>query len=251
MGQNPFSDDIIEHTFGYSNGNVIIRAEKDGNVGYSVLGSWQFNMEYWRGNTNVGTYQLPFPNIVGTPQCETNHNVASHTSSNVYLAASNSITSWATINSGANITYDAGTRVRLTDGFHAKPGSTFRAFINGCSAALTAENTNAPEESSFNATALTLDVPEQESADQLELRNYPNPFTEQTSIEYVLSKDNLVTLIVSDLTGKQIAVVVNNEQVIKGTHIVSFDGSHYPAGMYYYTIQAGKYLKTQKMTLMK
>jgi len=61
----PFSDGRIEHTLPYSNSMIIIRAEKDGAVGYAPIGSWQFNMQYWRGNSNLGTYELAFDNIVG------------------------------------------------------------------------------------------------------------------------------------------------------------------------------------------
>lgn len=83
------------------------------------------------------------------------------------------------------------------------------------------------------------------------IKNYPNPFTKQTTIEFTLKEDVPVSLIVSDLTGKQIAVLLDSEQKLKGTHQAIFDGNNYPAGMYYYTIQVGDYVATQKMTLVK
>jgi len=85
----------------------------------------------------------------------------------------------------------------------------------------------------------------------VDIRNYPNPFNEQTTIEFTLEKDVPVTLFVSDMTGKQIAILISDEQKLKGTHQAIFDGNNYPAGMYYYTIQAGDYVATQKMTLVK
>jgi len=51
--------------------------------------------------------------------------------------------------------------------------------------------------------------------------------------------------------GRQIAVLRNNESTPAGTHQVNFDGSNYTAGMYYYTIQAGDYMGTQKMILLQ
>jgi len=60
-----------------------------------------------------------------------------------------------------------------------------------------------------------------------------------------------VTLFVSDITGRQIAVLLQQEPKSEGIHHVTFDGNNYPAGMYYYTIQAGEYVGTQKMTLIK
>jgi len=83
------------------------------------------------------------------------------------------------------------------------------------------------------------------------IHNYPNPFNTQTTIEFTLTQDTSVTLFVSDVTGKKISVLLNNEQRINGTHQVIFDGSNYPAGMYYYTIQMGSTITTQKMTLLK
>jgi len=85
----------------------------------------------------------------------------------------------------------------------------------------------------------------------VDVRNYPNPFSTQTTIEFDLPKDIPVTLFVSDMTGKQIAVILDNEQQYAGKNQVTFDGSNYPSGMYYYTIQAGEYAATKKMVLTK
>lgn len=61
LGQCPFtSDEIIEHRYGYSNGVIIIRVEYNGEIGYNFLEVTFFNMEYWRGNTNTGNYELTF-----------------------------------------------------------------------------------------------------------------------------------------------------------------------------------------------
>ncbi len=85
----------------------------------------------------------------------------------------------------------------------------------------------------------------------IDTRNYPNPFSQQTTIEFDLPKDVPVTLFVSDMMGKRVAVILDAEQRHSGAHQVTFDGSAYPAGMYYYTIQAGEYTVTKKMILSK
>jgi len=146
---------------------------------------------------------------------------------------SNSITAFSKIEYGADVTYKAGERIILTSGFRAKKYSKFHAYIEDC----TTDEAGNKEEIIDNGPIL--------------LRNYPNPFTEQTTIEFKLTKDTPVTLFVSDLTGRQIAVLLDNDQKTEGTHTVTFDGNHYPAGMYYYTIQAGEYYGTQKMILAK
>jgi len=166
--------------------------------------------------------------------CPTNITHSGVISSDTYRA-SNSITSTATVNSGTNVTYDAGSNIRLKTGFIAKNGSTFLAKIDGCNA------------SSDSGSGDKVD----ESNNGVIFKNYPNPFTGQTTIEFTLLKDTPVTLFVSDLTGRQIALLLDSEQKTQGTHLMTFDGSKYAAGMYYYTIQAGEYTGTQKMILAK
>ncbi len=123
--------------------------------------------------------------------------------------------------------------IELLPGFEAANGSDFHAFIGGCD--ISGERVG--EEIIDN--------------ELMPLRNYPNPFTGQTTIEFTLSKDTPVTLFVSDAMGRQIAVLLNNDQKTEGIHSLTFDGNEYPAGMYYYTIQAGEYYGTQKMILAK
>jgi len=107
---------------------VIIRAEKNGAVGYTPIGSWQFNMEYWRGNGNLGTYELAFDNIVGggTPPPVSVCDLTA-TDSNYEFIQSVEIGS-ATNNSGSDggygdytaltpIDISNGTTVTLTPGF--------------------------------------------------------------------------------------------------------------------------------------
>jgi len=147
-----------------------------------------------------------------------------------YIKASNKVLN------GADVVYDARLKITLEPGFHAQNGSKFHAHIDGCP-----DNIGAKEEPLFSELDNTLGY----------LRNYPNPFTGQTTIEFVLTEDTPVTLFVSDVTGKQVAVLLNNDEKAQGTHSEIFNGANYPAGMYYYTIQAGEYYGTQKMILAK
>lgn len=82
-------------------------------------------------------------------------------------------------------------------------------------------------------------------------RNFPNPFNGETTIEFDLEQEATVTLIVSDITGKQIQVLLNNEQRSPGLNQVSFNGENHPAGIYYYSMRAGEHLVTRKMILIK
>jgi hypothetical protein len=59
-----------------------------------------------------------------------------------------------------------------------------------------------------------------------------------------------VTLKVYDITGKEIAIVVN-EQLKPGTYEVTFDASNLPSGIYFYQLQAGEFSQTKKMLMIK
>ena len=85
----------------------------------------------------------------------------------------------------------------------------------------------------------------------MNVENFPNPFSENTTIVFDLPEDGRVTMFVSDMTGKLVAVLLDNEQQFAGTNQVIFDGSNYPNGTYYYTIQVGEYTATKKMVLMR
>ncbi|MFA6980840.1 MAG: fibronectin type III domain-containing protein [Ignavibacteriaceae bacterium] len=81
-------------------------------------------------------------------------------------------------------------------------------------------------------------------------QNFPNPFNPVTRINYQIPKNSYVTLIVYDVLGKQIASLVNEEQSA-GTYQITFDGSWLSSGIYFYKIQAGDFVATKKLVLMK
>ena len=80
--------------------------------------------------------------------------------------------------------------------------------------------------------------------------NYPNPFNPVTTIAYSLPKESNVSLFVYDLLGKQVAAVVNGKQPA-GDYSVAFDASRLASGVYMYRLQAGSFVQTKKMVLMK
>ena len=85
----------------------------------------------------------------------------------------------------------------------------------------------------------------------IDTQNFPNPFTNQTTITYTLPEDSPVTLTIYNGAGKQVALLHDDTPTSAGTHSINFEGGAYPAGLYYYTIQAGTYSGTQKMILMR
>lgn len=81
-------------------------------------------------------------------------------------------------------------------------------------------------------------------------QNYPNPFNPRTKIRYQISKNSFVSLKVYDLTGREINILANDNQP-PGTYEVTFDGSSFSSGVYYYTLTTDNYRETKKMILVK
>lgn len=82
-------------------------------------------------------------------------------------------------------------------------------------------------------------------------QNYPNPFNPSTKISYDLPHSSLVTLKIYNVLGEEVAKLVNNEFKPAGSYSVTFDGSNFGSGIYFYSIEAGQYKETKKMVLIK
>lgn len=81
-------------------------------------------------------------------------------------------------------------------------------------------------------------------------QNYPNPFNPQTVIPFSLKKDTRVKLSVFDVTGKEVAVLVDG-MLESGRHDVNFNASDLPSGIYFYSIVTSDFTANKKMILMK
>jgi len=81
-------------------------------------------------------------------------------------------------------------------------------------------------------------------------QNYPNPFNPVTTINYQIPELSFVTLKVYDVLGSEVAILVNEEKLI-GRYEVEFDGSELTSGIYFYKLQAGDFIETKKMILIK
>jgi hypothetical protein len=83
------------------------------------------------------------------------------------------------------------------------------------------------------------------------LQNYPNPFNPTTNIRYALPAQANVTLKVFNVVGQEVATLINGVVQNRGTHIATFDASNMATGVYFYRLEAGKFLEVKKMLLLK
>jgi len=82
-------------------------------------------------------------------------------------------------------------------------------------------------------------------------QNYPNPFNPTTTIKFSLANQSTVDLKVYNTLGQEVAVLINKQTYNKGSYECSFDASKLASGTYIYRLQAGNFVSTKKMVLVK
>jgi len=83
-------------------------------------------------------------------------------------------------------------------------------------------------------------------------QNYPNPFNPTTIINYSVPKTSLVTIKLYDVLGREIEILVNEERK-PGSYSVQLSAvsSQLSSGVYFYKMEAGGFVDTKKLILMK
>jgi hypothetical protein len=81
-------------------------------------------------------------------------------------------------------------------------------------------------------------------------QNYPNPFNPSTTISYQIRTQSFVTLKVFDFLGREVATLVNSVEQ-PGYKSVNFNADNLASGVYYYRLQAGDFIETRKLVLLR
>ena len=81
-------------------------------------------------------------------------------------------------------------------------------------------------------------------------QNYPNPFNPSTTIEFDLPKSSEVSLKIFNILGEEVATLVS-DRLSTGSYSYEWDASNLASGVYLYRLQAGNYVETKKMVLMR
>jgi flagellar hook assembly protein FlgD len=87
------------------------------------------------------------------------------------------------------------------------------------------------------------------------LHNSPNPFRQMTTMRFTLGKDAHVSLRIYSIAGRLVNTLVDCKKPA-GLHMVHWDGidangNKVPSGVYFYRIEAGEYMATKKMVVVR
>jgi hypothetical protein len=80
--------------------------------------------------------------------------------------------------------------------------------------------------------------------------NYPNPFNPSTEIQFGIKEESFVILTVYDMIGRMITTLAQ-ENLQPGIYTTTFNAQGLSSGIYIYRLQAGSYVETKRMVLMK
>jgi len=101
-----------------------------------------------------------------------------------------------------------------------------------------------------NNTYTYIAIEREQELDYELFQNYPNPFNAATTIRYELSQDGVVTIKIYDILGQEVETILN-EFKTANWYEVDFSAIGLASGIYFYRIQAGNFVETKKMVLMK
>jgi hypothetical protein len=81
-------------------------------------------------------------------------------------------------------------------------------------------------------------------------QNYPNPFNPTTNINFSIPRSEFVTLKVYNILGEEVATLVS-EKLSVGSYQYEWNASSLASGVYLFRIEAGDYIESRKMVLMR
>lgn len=88
------------------------------------------------------------------------------------------------------------------------------------------------------------------SMNDLLMQNYPNPFISSTTIPVVMKNDEVVTLSVTDILGREVATLFH-ERLSVGEHLIPFSASNLGAGIYTYTLKTSTGSVSRTLSVVK
>lgn len=161
----------------------------------------------------------------------------------------NSIITKGAISVESDVSLKAGESITLQPGFSAPTGSSFSAIIEACSPNEQANTIACTGVSSLKSPPIqqkNIKIPKVST-----LQIMPNPFKAQAVIEYNLSVDEPVYLILSDVRGRRLKVLANATYQTAGKHQVVVNAEGLTKGLYFITLKTKERIETKKILLIE
>ena len=82
-------------------------------------------------------------------------------------------------------------------------------------------------------------------------QNYPNPFNPSTTIRFAINESVLTSLKIYDVLGNEVEELFNKQTEAGKVYNLEFNAANLPSGVYFYRLQAGEYIETKRMVLLR
>jgi hypothetical protein len=175
--------------------------------------------------------------------------------------AQNSITaSNYSVEPGATVIFKAGNSIHLTNGFHAKAGSNFHAYIDDVGVSCSSKSLKSgetagndtitndgiiKEEENLNSNTIPTNVITSES---MNIIVFPNPFSDKATIQFEIGTNpQIVNIYINDLIGRTIKTIVKSNNNPNGKYSVDFNLSGFKQGIYFVILEIDKQKYTRKI----
>lgn len=175
--------------------------------------------------------------------CEVSLTLGGTLSSGPYRAGV-SIESDGTVQTGTNVTFLAGTSIRLTPGFHAEAGSGFTARIEDCE--LEAKMTLAQ-----NGEELESEIRPLIDRKEGDFQIYPNPFSNRFELNYEVNDETEIEVRLISLDGKIRQQLLPAQLQSAGRYQLEWDSPDLPAGIYLIQLRMDDALYSRKLIKMR
>jgi hypothetical protein len=81
-------------------------------------------------------------------------------------------------------------------------------------------------------------------------QNYPNPFNPSTTITFSIPEATFVTIKIFNSLGEEVETLIARELIL-GNYKYDWNAANLPSGIYFYKLQAGDFVQTKKMILVR
>ncbi len=221
----------------------------DGTFSLENLGAGNYLLKYGLagGCENAYSFSLLCQDAPPNNDCPDKQTIVGTTTDSLTIQAVDTITSTQIIDSLANMTYKAGKGIVLKAGFEVKTGAIFLATIEDCS------NQTLTEDQSTIATNERLQQPTIEATPKFKqptnFKVFPNPFHNQTTIEFSLPESSTIQINLYNLNGQLVKTVFPHTLVNKGPHQLKLTAKHLNPGVYFLSLQTATKRLTRKLIL--